>query len=313
MEQYYPQFITNLKLFVEKLNREVPTKYTEDFLKVFDRLNMVAVIGKYLNSLRRYEEKLLKRDEEMFVKSIKILPNIDISWFWKQINNDNKEEYWTYMQKMYVACESMHSISKGVQKPERTVLINNMKEDIKQHSENNAIQFNPYSGIGVDTDNLTMEELFDNNIQLDTNNSLFDIKKLSEELKNLKEENLEKATDSITQMLGSDVDINTKNTIKTVLKNITKEIQKTDLDNGENPIKNIFKIAENVSRNVDGEMGSNSFDVEKLREATKGLTQHYLNSQGKELFGDNSEMMNAMFANMGNNPELLGKMFAQMR
>lgn len=310
MEKYCPQFITNLKIFLTKLKQISPTKEVSDFLKHFDQLDIGKIITKYVVSLRKSEKKLLQRDEVIFQSSLKILPGVDMKKHWVNVQDDDKKDIWNLLQAMYVLCELMVAESKGSQKEGRQKLIKDMIKNIEEHTEHdNFLLFNPYQGVdtGKDSSGLNIDELFDPDVKIPGLEksgkpglgSLIDMSKLKDQLKNMKKEDLDKATATIKGLLGSGADDKTTGAIESMLTDITDELQNADLDAGD-PVENIFKIASNVATKMKSNVGEGGIDIEQLMKSTENLAGKALGGQGKELFGQSSGLMSMLMGGMKN-------------
>jgi len=276
---------------------------------------MVKVIPRFLKAIRKVEVKLSVRDETAFSSSLSILPGIDINTYWSSIPQDERNNFWTLLQRLYVAAEMMASESKGSQSETTKDLVNDMITDINKHSNTEFLQFNPFTGISNENENsnLSIDELYDPNIKIPGLEqqegssipglgSLIDLDQLKGQLANMNQEDLDKATDTIKQLLGSDIDDKTSDTISDMLSSITTELKNTDLDKGD-PIKNIFKIANSVANKMKGKIDTDGLNVQNLMNSTKTLAGKCMDEQGSQLFGESASLLNMLMGGM--NPQAM--------
>lgn len=295
MEKYYPQFVTNLQLFLANLQNIHPSRDVADFLKVFEKLDMIKIIIKFLNTMRKFETDLLKRNKTIFEENIKPLPGIDLKTYWKHVSDEQQTDFWTQLQVLYVLAEQLVSSSKGSQKEERTQLMKDMTEDIKVHSEGKVLFFNPFLGVGGD-ENVSMEDLFNPDVKLPgEGQSLLDFGKIKEQIKNMSPEDLEKATRTIKDLMGDDIDENTSNTITTMLQDISSELQNTNLEG--DPMKNLMKVAESVAHKMKKKINNNEIDGEKLMNSIGDVSGKCLGDICQKM-GVNKDMLTTMMETM---------------
>lgn len=317
MDQYYSQFIINLKKFLETLSTLSPNENVTNFLNMFDDLDMTRVIPRFLKVVRKVETGLSVRDNTIFNQSLNILPGIDMKICWTNIPENEQHNIWTMLQKLYIAGEQMTKESKGHQSDKKSKLIQDMINNMDEYTDVSyqTMNFNPYSGVNneKETHSLSLDEICDQSIKIPdlekSENgmsgipglgSLVNLDQLKEQLSNMNQEDLDKATDTIKELLGSNIDEKTSNTISDMLSNITNELKNTNLDDGD-PIKNIFKIANSVAHKMKGKIDTDGLDVQNLMNSTKTLAGKCMGDQNQQLFGDNSALLNMLMGQM--NPQ----------
>ena len=105
MENYYNQFVSNLKKFISDLNRYCPNEGCHNFLNVYESLDMGKVMVRYLGTMRKYENKLKNCDESLFTEKLALFPQIDMRELWVKLSSGQKKKIWTYLQLLYIQCE----------------------------------------------------------------------------------------------------------------------------------------------------------------------------------------------------------------
>lgn len=105
---------------------------------------------------------------------------------------------------------------------------------------------------------------------------------LAKQLKNITKEQIDQATKSIKSLLG-DVDEGTSEMIDMMLNDITDELKKDDLSNG-NPINNLTKIAECVAHKMMPKIDPNKVDMKKVWNSTRNIANKCHDKDGKPIF-----------------------------
>lgn len=256
MENYYTEFVKNLHKFLSDLNRYVPTKETQEFLTVFDKIDMGKVMLRYLKLMNENENRLKSRDETIFNDSFVILPGMDLSNIWKQLNPKQKDKIFTYLQILYIQAELILNNKEIEAIPEKTEAIQKMIKDVKTYAKeekhlaevkpdakeeittihthteskseevkkeekqlveaNPNLEFDPYVGIGNANEEYSAGEMFAG-------------------ISNLPDEGFKPGLGSFAGMIGIDKMINIEE-LSTQLKNMKKE----DIDEATKNIKSLL-------------------------------------------------------------------------
>lgn len=327
MDPVYQQFVSNLYNFSVELHQYAPSSDTEKFIEVFEQLNMGKVILRYLNIVREHEPQIKNKDESIFNNQFNILPGIDLSAIWQKLDQPKKARVWTYLQILYVLCESMMTQAKKIEQTGVSFeqsnddellnrLILNAKqaknEDQDQDKGKQEITFNPYIGVGGSDENYSVEQMFGGpdtlpaeeesgpNVGLGLGNmmgldKMLDLGELSKQFKDIDPDELGIATENIKKMMGENVDEKTSNTMSDMLNNITSELKNGDLSEG-NPFENLVKIAENVAKKMKPQLESGELDLSGFMGTTANLANNCQDS-GEPMGSPN---MMDMFNNMMN-------------
>jgi len=311
MNKLYNEYVNSYCDFLKDLNRynNNSNEHITNYLNVHDKLDFNKVMLRYLSVFKEHEELLNKKDEKLFEYKLEILPQINISELYNNLTDKQKNKIWTYLQILFIQSELLLN---NKETPSPT---NNM-ETSKELEESK--EFNPFKGVGSTTE-YTVDELFSNiekisdkeyNMGLESIiettgiDKMIDLNKLSEQLKNLNKEEIDEATNNIKGLFGDKMDKNTGDLLNNMLNNITSELKKEDISNG-NPIKNIMKIAETVATNLKPQINEKNIDMSKLWNSTENIAKNYKDNKGENPFGNNNPLqMLGKMMNMINNPNL---------
>ncbi|CAH6421750.1 Hypothetical protein KVN_LOCUS436 [uncultured virus] len=316
-KEQYRNFVINLNKFVFDLNRYYPNEGTKKFLEVFDKLDMGKVMIRYINMLREFENELKQRNEIIFSQPLVIFPGINLSQYWQHFNLKQKQKIWTYLQILFVRGEVLlnyKETSEQTSDKNKIIksIITNINENtnpVKQEIENSGtdptnlfqLNFNPFVGVGIDkttADQYSINEMYSSTKLLENGETSFkpglgsiasfmgldkmiDIEQLSEQLRNMKKEEIDDATNNIKKLLGGNIDENTSHIITDMLTNISEELKKDDISKG-NPIDSIIKIAETVADKMKPSIQS-GMDISKLWSSTQNLANECKNEKGESI------------------------------
>ena len=332
MEQYYNNFIGSLKSFVVNLGTYCPDyDGVHKFINVFEKLDMGKVIARY-NSIthENYDNLVAKNDNLVMNSAFNIFPGINLSKCWDTLNDAQKNALWFHLHSMYVSSSYIMEMGTNVEmEPNKKQCVESIKlllnapkivevgetvETEKTHELINKINFNPYEGIGTDTnDNFGVNELMSGPKTMPGEKSkdpmggfssflnmsnMFDMEKLSDQLKKISAEDIEQATDTIKKLIGDDIDADTSDVITDLLTNITDEL-KSDKNKEGDPIKNIMGIANTIAEKMGPKIKNQNMDITKLMGTTKNIAAKCKDADGNNVFGKNDPfmMMSKMFEN----------------
>lgn len=311
----YREFVKSLYAMFKDMNRYYPTEGVQQLIGVFDKLDMGKVMLRFLNTMRTYEHQLKNRDETIFNKSIILFPDVDVSEIWQNLTDKQKDKIWTYLQILYIQSELLLNREEIEGQTDKSVVVKNMQNDV----ENHKVEFNAYEGVGSnEPENYNVNEMFSGMDKLDDSNytpgisslmknmgieKMLNIEKLSEQLKNMKKEDIDEATKNIKGLFGDNIDNNTQEALSNMLHNITDELKKKDISEG-NPIENIIKIAETVASNIGPKLMEKNVDMSKLWGQTRNMTNNFKDKEGNNPFNANNNPLNLLEKMMGmmNNP-----------
>ena len=111
---------------------------------------------------------------------------------------------------------------------------------------------------------------------------MIDMKKFSEDIKNINTDDIKEATNNIKNLLGGNSDEKTSNLISDMLDDITKELQTNDLNDGD-PFQNIMKVAEKVAQKIKPKVEKDNIDLSNLMNSTSNNPMNILNKMMNEM------------------------------
>lgn len=296
----YKQFKKTLFNFISDLNRYSPTDGLNKVIQMYDKLDINLVIKRFHGVMNQYKDDVKKKDAGIFSNEVNVLPGVELKGIWEKLSVGQKNKVWIYLNVLLSISELILSVESNNN--------NNNNNNIKTiNSPNipNTEEFNPYEGVGANDDNYDVNDLYKPS-KLDKEQTsgsatgisaiasmtgldkMINMDELSEQLANMKDEDILSATDNIKGLLGSNVDSKTTDTITNMLSNITSELKNTDLKSG-NALENIVKIAENVASKMGPSIDNNDFDINGLLNSTQNIanmTKDYKNEKGESMFKD---------------------------
>jgi len=321
------QFISNLYKMIYDLDRYHSTNKTKEILSIYHKLNISKVFVRCYTCLQNYKSDIKNNNEKIFEKDIEILPGINLSEFWQYLKIQQKKKIWVYLNVLMLSCDIILSEDKT---NNSKVKNNDTKES--ESTETSNINFNPYVGVGNNKSDYSMDDMMagpevlklsddkesksiiPNNLTsaLTTSmlgNNMLNIGKIKDELKNMKQEDIDAATDSIKKLLGDGIDDQTSELLKDILQNITQELQ-NDKNNSVNSVNDLMKFADNIAKKIGPKMEKSGIDTRKILESTKKISSQFKNEKGESMFGDKNpfdmldKLMGPLMSNENNKSEI---------
>lgn len=288
MQQHYENFLTTLYRFVQDLDRYKKTPGTEEVLKNFNQFDMAKVIFRVYTLLKKMGDKISAKDETLFNSALEILPNINVSEFWPDLVAGRRQKVFTYLNILMI---------------ESDVLVNRPNQNQEQTTETQ--EFDPYKGVGSDQNQeYGVEQMYASlaNMPDEPTSSgpglasiasligldkMVDFEELSDQLKNMKPEDIENATTNIKEMLGNNIDEKTTSMLNVMLTDISSEMQSSDLSGGD-PFKNIMGVAESVAGKLKPKIQSGELDLSSLVASTQLFATQCKDKDGNPMFNEGS-------------------------
>jgi hypothetical protein len=340
MEQYYQDFSTNFMALLNEIHIYSPSKTTEKLVNSIGKLD-VSIISKIIARFNivanKYKKLIDQRDENLFINSdFNPIPELNFSSFWYNLSSEQKDRIWIYLQLLTIASNFIMNFVNGVkQNITESTNIKEIKAPVKEDNlnkkeEKKKINFNPYEGIGVQNNNLSMNTLLSGPKELpfdqpqsDTGfglgglgnlssmlnlGKMFDMNALANELKNIDVSQIEQATNNIKDLLGDSLDKETSEMISDMVSDITDELKKVpESDASGNPIEKLFKIAESVAGKIGPKMKNKNIDIKKLWNSAQNLTNKFGDVSNNTGFNPMSLINNLMGQTMKMQDKLQGK------
>lgn len=314
MEQDYKNFVVTLYKLVFDLNRYHNSLGATELLKVFDKLNMAKIIVKVNTVLSKFITQISNKDEKIFDNSLILLPNIDLSIYWSKLNTGQKEKVWTYLKIIYLESDLLINY-KTKKEGEMSQLPN--QNDIKS--------FDPFVGVGENNKAYSVDEImsatsleehqdlsspgFESLLSLIGIDKLFDMNSLSEQLKNIKKEDIDGITDSLKNYLGLNPNDKTSQLVSDIITNISDELSNIDTNNN-TPLLSIYKIAESVASKIKPKVSTQNINLEDIINTSQNLMGQCKDEKGNPLFNDNINPF-SMLSQLSSNKNMSQKEYTE--
>ena len=313
IENYMKDFVKMMHKFLQTLHRYVPTDSIQIILDAYDRLSMGKIATRYYTIMKKFSVYLENKDETMFNESVVILPGVDIHSTWSQLSRGQKNKIWVYMQFLYKASAE---ICKYLN-----------KKDESHQVEETQPEFNPFVGVGKKTSNYGTSQLFSGPKKLPGSKSspstggigtmmgamgidrMFDMGGLQDQLKNMSDDDIDNATNTISSLLGDAVDANTGKFMSGMIKKFVKEIGNSD--ETDNPLENFIRAAQIVMEEEESNAESLNIDPMAILNSAKKMIGAQRNENGDKMFNEENNPMNAidkLLGMMGSDGENLKNM-----
>ena len=314
MSHYYEQFRTNLNNFISSLFRYTGNEGVKKFLDSFDRLNMDLVIERFVKIMKPLENDVKMRNEDIFSKPVNIFPGIDLSKCWTLLQDKQKIKVWTYLKvltvltdliiqesmKMSVQSLSAKTETKTETETETEIGIGTKDHDVTTNPENGSttLSFNPYQGLPSVQGNYTVDQMFAGELPPDEQTSstgglglgslakmagldkMINMEEFSEQLKNMTPEQMEETTQKLQEILGDEMDEQSKESIKNLFKTTIDELKETDMSSG-NAFENVQKLVQGIASKT---TALKNINPEKILKSTELLANQCRDENGEPIF-----------------------------
>ena len=334
IQKHYENFLTTLYRFIQDLDRYKQTDGTKQVLEIYNKLDMAKVIFRVYTLLKQNGSKINSRDETLFNTDLEILPNINVSVCWPDLVSGRKQKVWTYLsilqiesdilvnskREQLITTATTTSTTLTTSTTTNTLTTTNTETDTSTKKKEPLV-FDPYVGIGGETnDDYGVEEMYASLANMPDEGSsgpglasiasligldkMVNFEELSDQLRNMKPEDIENATNNIKEMLGNNMDEGTSAMISGMLTDISFEMKSTDLGGGGDPFKNIMSVAEKVAGNMKPKIQSGELDIGKLVNSTQMFAAQCKDKDGNPMFAEGNNpfsMLSKLAASMGGN------------
>lgn len=317
MEQHYKKFVTTFYQFLTDYNRYIPSDETSNILKIYNNLDMAKVIFKIYYLLKNNSAKINSNDESLFQTPFILLPGIDLSTNWNTLTKGQKDKLWIFMKIMSLETDILMNppthTTQTLSDPSSTMCTTSSTMSTTTSTPTSQLvvatpEFNPYVGVGTtNPSEYGVNEMFANLPEEDEQSGpglsmiasmcgldkMINMDELSQQLQNMKPEDITDATNNIKSMLGSNIDTNTSNLIEEMLTTITSELS-NNKGNGGDPLKSIFNIAEKVANKVKPSAENNNIDISQLLNSTKSFANQCKDKNGNPMFTEQNNPFNLL-------------------
>jgi hypothetical protein len=369
MHKCHEIFLNNIVLLLNDIIEIIPTsrpvrKNADKFLdairnnslsveKISDIIKKIyTVLGANISYLKGKNNKIftLREFSQKDIKEVKItiVPGIDLEDVYNRYGDEKRILLWVYLNRIfYASVKLLHLVNPTCISNDALLYIkeiensSDIKDILNNNTTNNSSEFNPYVGVGNNTDDFGVENIMSgpdclpgdkqspsgisSMAKLMGIDKMINMEELSQQLKNIDKTEIDAATQNIKQLLGGNIDEGTSDMINLMLNDITDELKKDNVANGD-PMDNIIKIADTVAHRMMPKIDPNKVDMKKMFESTKNLASNCKDGKGNNIFnGPNNplEMLSGMMesqmkGNKGSgksdvlNMDACKKMFSQM-
>ena len=274
---------TKLRLVCDELKNGFLHEEKYDEGRIIKKI--YRVLTQYLDKFYPEPTKALFTIKNEEGATVTIIPGLDINLVTYMMDDKEMDMFWSHMYMMYISSVSMIS-TKNEHKKEGKVheVLPKMRERVLKSGlfSKDGKMFNPFIGLmttsdGNSSSEYNVETMFDTveEIQKPTGPSmedvfklsgvdkLVDINQLNDQLKNVKQEDIQEATKNIAKLLGSENDADVTEVCNTLVEGIVADL-KSNADGG---IKGMFETAKRVSE----EVGKN-IDKNKMKKTVVKLS-----------------------------------------
>jgi hypothetical protein len=245
------------------------TGFTDDKFdqgRIIKKLYKTLSAPAFRNKIIGPEEENNKPDISLFNeknaegKIITIIPGVNIGLITHMLDPEEQTKLWGHLYVMYISAIKMIS---EINKHKKDSLVYGLIPMLQKRVTNMGLVsgkdkklYNPY----IEVSNNNIETLDINNISKTVGKyvepsadggfnieNIIGLDKLNESLKNIKEEDIEEATQNITNMLGGKADKDIGDVCSTLVKGIVEELQ-------ENGLSNLMQTAKTVANKMKGKI-----------------------------------------------------------
>jgi hypothetical protein len=269
MENDYKNFVATFYTFLHDINRYVPDSNIEKLLPQYNNLDMVKVLYRIHKLLKSNEEFIKNNDVKLFNQGFLLLPSINLSLSFGKMNPNQQKKIWTYLNMLLLQTE---------------IFYDNSKEE-----------FNPYVGVGNANQNYNVTDMLssiptveedepmdisrlDMMMKMMGLDKMLDMSNITNKLKDMTDEDLERYTEELKIAFGGDSDPNVSNFVVSMMGDLTNEIKK-----GEEI--SLPKMLHTLGPKIQTSMEENNLDNTKLLNSAKNFAKQHKNNGGAQMFG----------------------------
>lgn len=259
---------TNMKLFKGHTKlRSVCDDLKSGFLNdnEYDQGRIIKKIYKVLT--QQMDKFYPNPSKELFVQKnqegaiITIIPGLDVSLVINMMNDQEMNNLWDYMYVMYISAVSLISLTNEHKKGKVFEIIPQMRERVVKSGvlHRGDKMMNPFFGLmseasesayNVETMFSSVDEMqspngdmMDELLKMSGVEKLVDVEQLNSQLKNVKQEDIDEATRSITKLLGAEGDKDVTEVCNTLVGGIVEDLK----ENSNKGVQGMFETAKKVS------------------------------------------------------------------
>lgn len=316
LEYVNKEFVQTLYNFVNDIHIYTGNENAKLFLKIFQKLKMDKIIRRFCEVVGKYGDAITEHNETIFSAPFKVLPDIDISEIWPQLNTKQKGKLWIYLEVLYMTANMLNQETEIYTETSSSENVENKVKEFKPVIKNNddnvivELGFNPYTGITSDNDVSVTdlcssikieEECKPMNISTLTKSlgleKMLKLDSLVQKLKEIDPEEIDNATENLKNVMKTNEDDKTSNLIADIIGDVAKELKSDKLDSSD-PLENIIRIAERVSKNMGSRMSDDGITAESMLSLAQNLSSKCNNGQQPNI--DPMKIFGSILGNLNN-------------
>lgn len=267
---------TKLRAVCKDLKRGFSSEEENDFDQGRIIKKIYKVLTQHLDKL--YPEPTielfsLKNEKKEIVT---IIPGLDISVVAKDFNDTELTALWGHLYMLFISAVGMISSINGHKKEGKVwEILPKLREKVtKMGLTKDGKMFNPFIGLMQENGEYNVETMFENVDELKTTgpsvedvfkltgvDKLVDVNQLNDQLKNVKQEDIDEATRNITKLLGAENDSDINEVCGSLVEGIVEDL-KSNKDGG---LKSMFDTAKAVTEKIGSKLDRNKMQKTALQ------------------------------------------------
>ena len=281
VSKYLNKFSVELKNFLIVLDELMPTETVQKILEQYDVYDGMKLLNKYRNCMVRHKERLTSHDDTLFSKSLYVIPEVDISFYWNNLPENHRKTIIDYLMRLLICSniviEKLHPTRTKVPEKQEVKKANVKKQEVKKTEIQKPR--NLFDGVGENNNNISVESFANEtaDAQLDGNplmNKLMEnlnVDQLTEQLSKIDDNAMNKITEGISQFMGPHIqDQGVKTLFQTMPKDIIEKLKTCDIKKD-----GLWGVVKKMSTEMADDMTSNKntaqCDPEKLMESAQAM------------------------------------------
>lgn len=276
------------------------SKILDQYRTDVDNLNEGKIIKKVYKTLRDNIELLKDKNGDLFSvrdnknKIVTIIPGINIKLIYGHFDEKESEMFWQYMYLLFISSVKLitQSNDDNKMKTGRNKIVSDNMEEMEKELMKTGLTvkgsaFNPFIGLkGASKQAFGVDALFSGEAPqtgvggdllpgMDMNmvlsqlgiDTMVDMDKINEQLKNISEKEITSATKNITQILGAEEGSDVADVCDTLVRSIVDNLKEKGISDMMGTLKS---ISESVDKNI---------DKEKMKKTAKTMQGFMMNSE----------------------------------
>ena len=104
INKYVKGFSNELLNFLVYIDDLIPTETTQKIISKYEKLNMMKLIKRYRNTVISLKDRITARDVTIFSSPLFIVPEFNMSFFWNNLPDKNKDHVWEVLSRLIIYC-----------------------------------------------------------------------------------------------------------------------------------------------------------------------------------------------------------------